>query len=149
MKKLKSGTIWIIAVVAVVLILLLTLWGSFNGLVSKEENVDEKWADVQSSYQRRADLIPNLVETVKGYRDYEQETLTQITQLRSEAGQAKVQMKGATTPTELEQANILLDNVRDGIKIIVENYPDLDASENFLSLQDELAGTENRIKVDR
>ena len=142
MKKLKSGTIWIIAVVAVVLILLLTLWGSFNGLVSKEENVDEKWADVQSSYQRRADLIPNLVETVKGYRDYEQETLTQITQLRSEAGQAKVQMNGATTPTELEQANILLDNVRD-------NYPDLDASENFLSLQDELAGTENRIKVDR
>ena len=146
---MKKSSWVLIGVGVLILILLLTLLGTYNGLVSGDENVKQKWANVQTAYQRRADLIPNLVEVVKSYRDYEAATLTKIVELRSEAGQAKTQMNSATTPAELEQANLLLDNVRAGIKVIFENYPDLKASENFLSLNDEISGTENRIKVDR
>src|SRR3989344_2828501 len=139
MKKLKSGTIWIIAVVAVVLILLLTLWGSFNGLVSKEENVDEKWADVQSSYQRRTDLIPNLVTTVKASAAFEKQLQTEVTSLRTG-------ITGAKTPQELD---LLGNKINTAINLVYENYPQIKSTENFASLNDELAGTENRIKVDR
>ena len=111
--------------------------------------MNQKWANVQSAYQRRADLIPNLVETVKGYRDYEANTLIQITELRSEAGQAKVSIDSATSPAELQAAMGNMNSVLSRLLVIVENYPDLKANENFLSLQDELAGTENRIKVER
>src|SRR3989344_3511596 len=145
----KKGWIIIGVIALIVLMLVGTVWGSYNGLVSGDENTKQKWGNVQSAYQRRADLIPNLVETVKGYRDYEAATLTKIVGLRSEAGQAKLNVDSATTPEQLQAASGQLDSVLSRLLVIVEQYPDLKASENFLSLQDELAGTENRIKVER
>lgn len=135
----------------IVLAIIIGLWiaGTYNGLVSSDENVAQKWANVQTAYQRRADLIPNLVETVKGYKNYEGETLTAITQLRSEAGQAKIAVDDATTPAQLDTAKTSMDSVLSRLLVIVEAYPDLKANENFLSLQDEIAGTENRVKVER
>lgn len=135
----------------IVLAIIIGLWiaGTYNGLVSSDENVAQKWSNVQTAYQRRADLIPNLVETVKGYKNYEGETLTAITQLRSEAGQAKIAVDGATTPAQLDAAKTSMDGVLSRLLVIVEAYPDLKANENFLSLQDEIAGTENRVKVER
>jgi len=143
-----SSWVWI-GVGVIVLILLLTLLGTYNGLVGADENVNKTWANVQTAYQRRADLIPNLVETVKGYRDYEAATLTKIVGLRSEAGKAKVNIDSATTPEQLQAASGQLDSVLSRLLVIVEQYPDLKASQNFLGLQDELAGTENRVKVER
>ncbi len=142
---------WIIAGIVVITLLVIVSWvaGMYNGLVLTDETVDEKWANVQSAYQRRADLIPNLIATVEGYKDYEQETLTQITELRSQAGQAKVNIDSATSPAQLEASMGEMNSALSRLLVIVENYPDLKASENFLSLQDELAGTENRIKVER
>lgn len=133
----------------IILIILFSIIGAYNGLVNSDENVKQKWANVQTAYQRRADLIPNLVETVKGYKNYEKETLTKITELRSQAGQAKINVDSATSPVELQTAMGAMDNVLSKLMVIVENYPDLKANENFLSLQDELAGTENRVKVER
>jgi len=150
MRNATKNVLIVLGVIALLAIILAS-WvvGAYNGLISAEETVNERWANVQSAYQRRADLIPNLVETVKGYRDYEQETLTQITKLRSEAGQAKLNVDSATSPVQLQTAMRSLDGVLSRLLVIVERYPDLKASENFLSLQDELAGTENRIKVER
>jgi len=150
-KQEKSYKGWIIAGVILLVLIILGSWvmGSYNSLVRMDEGVNQKWANVQSAYQRRADLIPNLVETVKGYRDYEANTLIQITELRSEAGQAKVSIDSATSPAELQAAMGNMNSVLSRLLVIVENYPDLKANENFLSLQDELAGTENRIKVER
>jgi len=147
--KLSGG--WIALIVIVVLVLIIGGWiaGSYNGLVSSQEGVDAKWANVQSAYQRRADLIPNLVATVQGMKNFEQDTLTQITQLRSEAGQAKINVDGATSPAQLQSAMGSMDSVLSRLLVVVEKYPDLKSGENFLSLQDELAGTENRIKVER
>ena len=106
MAKGLSSTqkVWIGVGIAV---LVLVLWfvGSYNGLVSSDEEVERAWGNVESAYQRRADLIPNLVATVEGARDFEQDTLTQITQLRSEAGQAKVNVDSATSPADLQAAS--------------------------------------------
>lgn len=111
----------------------------YNGLVRRQEDVNKTWAEVQTQYQRRADLIPNLVETVKGYAKHEEETLENIAKLRSGYTEAK-------TPQDYEKLDTELAK---NINIVVENYPELKANENFLSLQDELAGTENRIAVAR
>ena len=137
--------------IPLIVILLIIFWfvGAYNGLVSKDEGVNKAWGDVQSTYQRRADLIPNLIETVKGYKTYEQDVLENIVKLRSEAGQAKVQVDDATSPAQLEAAMGSLDGVLSRLLVVVERYPDLKASQNFLALQDELAGTENRINVAR
>jgi len=150
MKK-RTKTALIVVAVIVALALLVGLWvaGTYNRLVSADETVGQKWGNVQSAYQRRADLIPNLVETVNGYKTYEGATLTKITQLRSEAGRAKSAVSSATTPEQLDAASSSMDGVLSRLLVIVEAYPDLKASENFLSLQDELAGTENRVKVER
>jgi len=127
------------------------LWsvGAYNSLVRTDEAVNKAWGNIQSTYQRRADLIPNLIETVKGYKEYEQETLEKIVKLRSEAGQAKIGVDKATSPKQLESAMGSLDSVLSRLLVVVERYPDLKASQNFLALQDELAGTENRINVAR
>ena len=116
--------------------------GTYNGLVSKDVDVSNKWAKVQSAYQRRADLIPNLVSTVKAYSNYEGGILTEITNARARVGQA-------STPKELNDAGNSLDSALSRLLVVVENYPTLKANENYLSLQDELAGTENRIKTER
>ena len=101
-----------------------------------------KWANVQTAYQRRADLIPNLVTTVKAYSTYEGDVLTELTKARASVGSAK-------TPAELQAADGQLNSAIARLLVVVENYPNLKANENYLSLQDELAGTENRVKVER
>lgn len=140
---------------AVILFLLLIIgWfvGTYNGLVSSDENVNAKWANVQSAYQRRADLIPNLVATVQGAAAFEKETQTKIAELRTGAAAAQQAMKAAQTPTEIDAASQQVEASIAGFKALninVEAYPQLRSVESFLSLQDELAGTENRVKVER
>lgn len=151
-KKLSTGWIIGIIVIAVVLILVLSAVGMYNGLVNSEVNVDTAWGQVQASYQRRADLIPNLVETVKGAANFETSTQTKIAELRTSAVAAKQAWDSATTTQGKVAAANQMENVLAGyraLNINVENYPELKATANFLALQDELAGTENRVNVER
>ncbi|AVM66466.1 LemA family protein [Peptostreptococcaceae bacterium oral taxon 929] len=129
----------LVIILIIVVLVGIMISSKYNGLVRKQEDVNKTWAEVQTQYQRRADLIPNLVETVKGYAKHEEETLENIAKLRSGYTDAK-------TPEDYEKLDTELAK---NINIVVENYPDLKANENFLSLQDELAGTENRIAVAR
>ncbi len=130
------------AIIAIVIIAIL-IGGSFilyhNRFVKADERINEAWGQVQTQYQRRADLIPNLVNTVKGYAAHEAKVLTDLTELRTKHQQA-------TTPAELEAVD---RELAAAINVAVEAYPDLKANQNFLALQDELAGTENRIAVAR
>ena len=142
MKILSTGLKILIGVGIFAVLLIIWFVGSYNGLVSGDETVKEKWANVQSAYQRRADLIPNLVATVKQYTSYEGSILTEITEARASVGRA-------STPAELSAAGSSLDSSLSRLLVVMENYPNLKANENYLSLQDELAGTENRIKVER
>lgn len=142
MKKLTGMQIALIAVGALVLISFFWVAGSYNSLVRLDEAVNEKWANVQTAYQRRADLIPNLVETVRQYSDYEGDILTEITE-------ARASVASAGTPAELSAAGNEMNSALSRLLVVVENYPNLKANENYLSLQDELAGTENRIKTER
>jgi LemA protein len=151
-KKMSTGAIVGIVIAAVVVIALLGLWSMYNGLVSSQINVDNAWAQVQTSYQRRADLIPNLVATVEGVAKFEQQTQTKIAELRTSANAAKQAWNTATTVDGKVAAANQMDSALAGFRslnINVENYPDLKASTNFLALQDELAGTENRVNVER
>ena len=151
-KKLSTGIKILIGVGIVVLLIIFWFIGSYNGLIRADETVNEKWGNVQSAYQRRADLIPNLIATVQGAVDFEKDTQTEIAALRSGAVTAKLALENAQTPQEQMAAAREIDSIVtkfSGLNINVENYPQLKATENFLSLQDELAGTENRVKVDR
>ena len=139
---MSTGKIVGISIAVVVVILILWVAGSYNGLVNADETVNEKWANVQTAYQRRADLIPNLVETVKQYSDYEGDILTEITNARASVGKAG-------NPAQMQAAGNELNSALSRLLVVVENYPNLKANENYLSLQDELAGTENRIKTER
>lgn len=142
---MKRWQIALIAVGGVVLVLLLIggrVIGWRNRLVDLDENVKSAWANVENQLQRRADLVPNLVETVKGYASHEREVLTAVTEARAKVG-------GATTPQEKIKANQQLTSALSRLLLVVERYPDLKASANFRALQDELAGTENRIAVER
>lgn len=147
--KAQAGWIALAVVVGLILITVLWVMGSYNGLVSKDENVNQKWGNVQTAYQRRADLIPNLVETVKGAKNFEQETMTKIAELRSQAGQAKIDVGNAQDVAALQAAGAQMNSVLSKLMVIVEAYPELKATQNFMALQDELAGTENRIKYER
>ena len=129
----------LLPIIVVLVVIAVFLGGMYNGLVQQNEEVDSAWAQVENVLKKRADLIPNLVETVKGYAEHEEETLENIAKLRSGYTEAK-------TPEDYEKLDTELAK---NINIVVENYPDLKANENFLSLQDELAGTENRIAVAR
>ncbi|MGM5484080.1 MAG: LemA family protein [Nanobdellota archaeon] len=151
-KGISTLAITGIVIAVIIVISLLFFVGSYNSLITLDENVDEKWANVQTAYQRRADLIPNLVETVQGVVDFEKETQTQIAAVRSQAVSAKKAMQNAGSVEELQKAAAKSEQAVSafkGLNINVERYPNLKANENFLSLQDELAGTENRIKVER
>jgi len=123
-------------------ILIFVSVGGYNALVGKSESVDNSWAQVQNVLQRRADLIPNLVATVKGYAAHEKEIFEQV-------ANARAKLAGARTPSEAGAANNELESALGRLLVIAENYPQLKASENFVRLQDELAGTENRISVER
>jgi LemA protein len=132
--------------IAIVLVLgVLWFIGSYNGLVSKDETANAAWADVEVQYQRRFDLIPNLVNTVKGYAAHEEKLFTEITALRSQWQTARDagDVNGAITAARGA------DSAISRLLLVAENYPNLKASENFLSLQDELAGTENRVAFSR
>lgn len=124
---------------------------SYNAMVSKQEAVTAQWGQVQNAYQRRADLIPNLVATVKGYAEHEQETFRQVTEARAKATQMNVNPEDLTPEKiqEFQQTQSQLSQAIGRLLLVREDYPELKANENFLALQDELAGTENRISVER
>ena len=133
----------IIAIIAVALIIPYSyLKGTYNSLVRMEEEVNGAWAQVENQLQRRYDLIPNYVETVKGYAKHEKEVLMGVTEARSKVA-------GADTLEEKVEANNQLSSALARLLVVVERYPDLKANANFIRLQDELAGTENRISVER
>jgi LemA protein len=132
---------------------LVVLWGisKYNGIAGKDQVVKKAWGDVESDYQRRSDLIPNLVNTVKGYANFEKETLTSVIQARASATQMKVDASNLT-PEALEkfqQAQGGLSQALGRLMVVAEQYPDLKANQNFLDLQAQLEGTENRINVSR
>src|SRR5881394_4234591 len=137
----------------VLLIFSLTGCGTYNRLVMLEQTVNKKWADVQSVYQRRADLIPNLVNTVAGAANFEKSTLTEVTNARASVGQVKLDpSKAPTDAAELEQfqrAQGQLSTALSRLLVVTENYPQLRATEAFQNLQAQLEGTENRISVER
>lgn len=139
---MKTKVIVLIVVAALVLIIGGSCAGYYNKIVTLDENVDNSWSQVENVLQRRADLIPNLVNTVKGYATHEREVLIQVTEARAKVG-------GAATREEKIDANNQLTAALARLLLVVERYPDLKASQNFLALQDELAGTENRIAVER
>jgi LemA protein len=127
--------------------------GTYNRLVTLEQNVNKKWADVQSVYQRRADLIPNLVQTVQGAANFEKSTLTEVTNARASVGQVKIDPNKAPTDAaqleEFQKAQGQLSNALSRLLVVSENYPQLRATEAFQTLQAQLEGTENRISVER
>lgn len=139
---MKKSTMIILGVVAVVILIIAMLAGSYNSLVSKEEKVDKELANVDVQLERRADLIPNLVNTVKGYTSHETEVIDKITTAREN-------LLNASSVEEKSEANDELTTALNALMVVVENYPDLKASENFIQLSDELAGTENRIATAR
>ncbi|MCB0570003.1 MAG: LemA family protein [Phaeodactylibacter sp.] len=143
----------ITAVVLIGLGLILLVGGcnSYNNFVDMEENVENAWGKVQSAYQRRADLIPNLVNTVKGVADFEKNTLTEVTNARSRATSINIDPTNLTPEKmkEFQDAQAGLSQSLGRLLLISENYPQLRASENFKELQVQLEGTENRIKVER
>jgi LemA protein len=123
-----------------------------NNIPTYDESAKAKWSDVQNQYQRRADLIPNLVETVKGYATQEREVLTQVTEARAKASQIKVDASTVTDPAkfkEFQDAQNALTGALGRLLVTVERYPDLKSNQNFLALQSQLEGTENRISVAR
>ena len=149
--KMKKGLIVLIAVVAVVLILFFWIKGMYNSMVRMDETVSQAWAQVENVYQRRADLVPNLVATVKGYAEHESSTLEAVVEARAKATQATVD---PSTLSEEELARFMsaqneLGTAIGRLLVSVERYPDLKANQNFLELQAQLEGTENRITVER
>ena len=148
---MKKGVIILIVVAVVVLGIFMWVKSTYNGLVTKQESVESAWSQVENVYQRRADLVPNLVATVKGYAAHEKETLEGVVNARSKATQMSID------PTKLDEESLKkfqsaqgeLGNAIGRLLMITENYPDLKANANFKELQAQLEGTENRITVER
>jgi len=144
---------WIVIAVIVLLFIVLFAWfkGTYNSMVTKSENVKEKWSQVENVYQRRADLIPNLVNTVKGYAAHEKETLEGVIQARAKATSVNIDANNLNPQAlqSFQQAQDGLSGALSRLMVVVEKYPDLKANQNFLDLQAQLEGTENRIAVER
>ncbi|MGM0565906.1 MAG: LemA family protein [Bacteroidota bacterium] len=148
---MKKNTFILIGVVVLIFIMVSSTISSYNALVTAEEEIEGNWAQVENVYQRRADLIPNLVNTVKGYASHERETLEGVIEARSKATSVNV------NPSELNQESVeqfnqaqqQLSSALSRLMVVVERYPDLKASQNFRDLQAQLEGTENRIAVER
>lgn len=140
----KGQAALIVLGVIVLLLVIGGLWlvGSYNGLVRSDTNTEQKWGNVQSAYQRRADLIPNLVATVKQYSNYEGDVLTKVTEARASVGRA-------SSPSELQAAGDQLNSALSRLLVVIENYPQLKANEQYMALQVQLEGTENRINTER
>lgn len=135
----------------IVLIGVLTSIRTYNKMVQYDENVTNAWSQVENQYQRRADLIPNIVNTVKGYADFEQETLTQVIEARAKATSVNINAENLNEQTlnQFQQAQDGLSSALSRLMVVVEKYPDLKANQNFLELQAQLEGTENRIANER
>ncbi len=148
---MKKGTITLIIILAVVAIILLWFTNVYNKLVVAQESVETEWANVESQYQRRADLIPNLVNTVKGYAAHEENTFKAVVEARAKATQTTVDFNNLTPETleAYQQAQSQVGNAIGRLLMISENYPELKANENFKILQEQLEGTENRIQISR
>ncbi len=148
---MKKTTIILISIVAILVIMVFSGISKYNQLVGLEENVNSQWANVENQYQRRADLIPNLVATVKGYAAHESETLESVIAARARATQVTVN-PDQLTPEKLQEfqaAQGQLSSALGKLLMITENYPDLKANQNFRDLQVQLEGTENRISTER
>ena len=151
MKKYALGCGALVVLLGV--IVLFAGCGSYNKLVGLSQNVDSKWAQVQNQYQRRFDLIPNLVNTVQGAANFEKSTITEVTEARASVGQVKLDPNQAPNDAaqleKFERAQGQLGSALSRLLVVAERYPDLKATQNFRDLQAELAGTENRIAVER
>lgn len=153
MKKFAIGC-GVLVVLAIILLAIAAIaGGSYNHLVKLSQGVNSQWAQVQNVYQRRADLVPNLVATVSGAANFEKSTLTEITAARASVGQIKIDANNAPATAaqlaEFEKAQGALSSALSRLLVVSENYPDLKASANFRDLQAQLEGTENRISVER
>ncbi len=146
---MKNSTAIVLIVVALVLIV--GGCNSYNGFVDKNENVNNAWGKVENAYQRRADLIPNIVNTVKGYADFEKSTLTEVVNARAKATSVNIDANNINPETfkKFQSAQSGLSSALSRLLVTVEKYPELKANQNFLELQAQLEGTENRIKVAR
>jgi len=142
---MKTALIAVGGLLAIVIVVVMMFIGINNKIIDRDETTIQAWANVETVLQRRFDLIPNLVNTVKGYASHEKELLEEITRLRSQWGAAKASGDSAQSV----QAAGMLEGALGRLMVVVENYPDLKANQNFLALQEELAGTENRISVER
>src|ERR1700724_2839086 len=154
MNKFAIGCVGVLVVIVFfVVVAALGLMRSYNRLVKLQQRVDQSWAQVQNVYQRRADLIPNLVNTVQGAANFEKSTLTEVTNARASVGRVQLDpSKAPTDAAQLEQfqaAQGQLSNALSRLLVVVERYPELKANQNFLTLQAQLEGTENRISVER
>jgi LemA protein len=153
MKKLGVGCAVLGLIGLVVLVLAGSAVSGYNGLVRLSQRVDQQWAQVQNVYQRRTDLVPNLVATVSGAANFEKSTLTEVTAARASVGQVKVSPntapQDAAKLTEFDRAQGQLSSALSRLLVVVERYPDLKATETFQTLQAQLEGTENRIAVER
>jgi LemA protein len=148
---MKSKNLGLIAVLGGLLLFGGCACSGYNGLISQDESVKKAWNNVQSEYQRRSDLIPNLVNTVKGAADFEKETLTQLVEARSKATSVNINADELTPEklAEFQQAQAAVSTGIGRLLAVVENYPDIKANQNFRDLQTQLEGTENRIKTAR
>lgn len=151
--KISKGLIALIVIIVIIIGLYGMVKGNYNRMVLAEEGVNEKWSQVENVYQRRLDLIPNLVATVKGYAEHEQETFQAVTEARAKAGgMVNIDESVLNDPekfAQFQQAQSALGSALQRLMVIQERYPELKANQNFLSLQSQLEGTENRIAVER
>jgi len=153
-KNAKKGCLIAIGVVVILIIITISsIIGTYNNMVKLDESVKEKWSQVENVYQRRYDLIPNLVNTVKGIAAHERETFTAVTEARAKAGGTfNISEQVLNDPAmfqKFQQAQSSLGGALQRLMVVMEKYPDLKANQNFLALQDQLEGTENRIAVER
>jgi len=153
---MKKGCVVALIILAVLVVLVLIpgfmIQRVYNDMVAKEQGVSQQWAQVESVYQRRADLIPNLVATVKGYAAHESEVLETVTASRAQAGSMRLSPEMLNNPAELQKFQQVQDGLSSALSrlmVVVEKYPDLKANQNFLELQSQLEGTENRINIER
>ncbi len=150
-KSILLGCLGIVVVVAIILVA--GVVGSYNSLVALDQKVQAQWAQVENVYQRRADLVPNLVETVKGAAAFEKETFTAVTEARAKVGQVSLGAQGLLNNAEnfakFQQAQEGLSSALSRLLVVVEKYPELKATQNFRDLQNQLEGTENRINFER
>jgi LemA protein len=148
---MKKSWIIMIVVAVIAIAMYMSIKGTYNSMTTMDEGINEKWSQVENVYQRRADLIPNLVNTVKGYADHEKQTLVDVIEARSKATSVNIDPTNLTAANmqQFQQAQAGLSQALSKLMVVVEKYPELKANQNFLELQSQLEGTENRIAVER